>query len=280
MRPHYWGLWTDIFWGETTSGGIILYFSILLHWSITQGTQNYYWQSVQCSGFINNVLPEDGPLWPKHVAHKHRMYTYFNDIFKHFNKHCNELSVDWCHLNLYWYCCIIGGRRLQMVVVVCFSCEVSWKSVFNFHCVDVTWRDVADIQLDRAQEKFIHSFNSFYSVLEHRTSTKHLQWTLFPARLLTSLQVFPAFRASSTVLHQVVLALPLLRDPWGFQSKACLSVALWTLHWVRPHFHFLFIAVATSSLASFHRFSYVKAVGQEMRRILLNLFNTDLNPLL
>jgi hypothetical protein len=29
-----------------------------------------YWQSAQCSGFLNNVLPEDGPVWPKYVAHK------------------------------------------------------------------------------------------------------------------------------------------------------------------------------------------------------------------
>jgi hypothetical protein len=43
-------------------------------------------------------------------------------------------------------------------------------------------------------ESFIHSFNSFYFVLEHRASTKHLEWTLFPARLLTSLQVFSAIR--------------------------------------------------------------------------------------
>jgi hypothetical protein len=26
------------------------------------------------------VLPEVGPVWPKHVVHKHRLYIYFNDI--------------------------------------------------------------------------------------------------------------------------------------------------------------------------------------------------------
>jgi hypothetical protein len=68
------------------------------------------------------------------------------------------------------------------------------------------------------------SFNSFYSVLEHGASMKHLQRTLFPARLLTSLQVFPAPRASSsTVLRQVVLGLPLLHFPWGFLVQ-CLSI--------------------------------------------------------
>jgi hypothetical protein len=38
------------------------------------------WRSAQHSGFLKNVLPEDGPVCPKHVAHKHRMYICFNDI--------------------------------------------------------------------------------------------------------------------------------------------------------------------------------------------------------
>jgi hypothetical protein len=38
-------------------------------------------------------LPEDGPVWPKHVAHKHGMYIYFNDIFKHFNEHFSVITV-------------------------------------------------------------------------------------------------------------------------------------------------------------------------------------------
>jgi hypothetical protein len=29
---------------------------------------------------LKNVFPEDDPVWPKHVTHKHRMYIYFNDI--------------------------------------------------------------------------------------------------------------------------------------------------------------------------------------------------------
>jgi hypothetical protein len=28
---------------------------------------------------LKNVLPEDGPVWLKRVAHKHRMYIYFNE---------------------------------------------------------------------------------------------------------------------------------------------------------------------------------------------------------
>jgi hypothetical protein len=45
-------------------------------------------------GSLNNMLPEEGPVWSKHVAHKHRMYIYFNDIIKHFNYNLSELNVD------------------------------------------------------------------------------------------------------------------------------------------------------------------------------------------
>jgi hypothetical protein len=40
------------------------------------------------------VLPEDDPMWLKHVAHKREMYTYLSDIFKLFDEHFNELNVD------------------------------------------------------------------------------------------------------------------------------------------------------------------------------------------
>jgi hypothetical protein len=112
----------------------------------------------------------------------------------------------------------------------------------------------------------IHSFSSFYSILEHRASKKHVQRTLFPVRLLTSFQIFPAFRASSST----VLGLPLLHCPWG-SVQSCLFVALWSLRRVCPiKFHFLlFIVVATASpFASFHRFSFVTTVGQKMWRII------------
>jgi hypothetical protein len=42
---------------------------------------------------VDSVLPEDGPVWQKHIAHKHRMYIYFNDVFKHFNEHFSELNM-------------------------------------------------------------------------------------------------------------------------------------------------------------------------------------------
>jgi hypothetical protein len=35
-----------------------------------------YPNGAQSSGFLNNVLPEDDPVWPKHVAQKHGMYIY------------------------------------------------------------------------------------------------------------------------------------------------------------------------------------------------------------
>jgi hypothetical protein len=38
------------------------------------------WQSAHCSGFLKNMLPEDDPVWSKHVEHKHRKYIYFNDV--------------------------------------------------------------------------------------------------------------------------------------------------------------------------------------------------------
>jgi hypothetical protein len=31
-------------------------------------------------GYVYFVLPEDGPVWPKHEAHNPRMYIYFNEI--------------------------------------------------------------------------------------------------------------------------------------------------------------------------------------------------------
>jgi hypothetical protein len=41
------------------------------------------------------VLPEDGPVWPKHVPRKNRLYIYFNDILKkHFKERFSELNVD------------------------------------------------------------------------------------------------------------------------------------------------------------------------------------------
>jgi hypothetical protein len=46
---------------------------------------------------LNNVLPVDGSVWPKHVGRKHRLhiiYIYINEIFKHFNEYFSELNVD------------------------------------------------------------------------------------------------------------------------------------------------------------------------------------------
>jgi hypothetical protein len=40
------------------------------------------------------MLPDDGPMWPKLLAHKHRIHIHFNDILKHFNEHFSELNVD------------------------------------------------------------------------------------------------------------------------------------------------------------------------------------------
>jgi hypothetical protein len=81
--------------------------------------------------------------------------------------------------------------------------------------------------------------NSRYSWPEHRSSTKQRQRTLFWANALTSFHVLPAFPASSaTVLFQVILGLPLLRCPSGFQFRAWFSMAVGPFRKVCPiHLH-------------------------------------------
>jgi hypothetical protein len=38
----------------------------------------YFKSTAQCSGFLNNVLSEDGPVWPKHIGHKYKFYDIIN----------------------------------------------------------------------------------------------------------------------------------------------------------------------------------------------------------
>jgi hypothetical protein len=40
-----------------------------------------HWQSAQCSGFLNNVLPGDGPVWLKHVTHIQDVNEYMLQCF-------------------------------------------------------------------------------------------------------------------------------------------------------------------------------------------------------
>ena len=71
-----------------------------------------------------------------------------------------------------------------------------------------------------------HHHQFLLSLRGQRASTKHRHLVLFPAILLTSLQLFPFSNASLwTVLRHVCLGLPLLLLPSGFQSKASLSTA-------------------------------------------------------
>jgi hypothetical protein len=50
--------------------------------TMTMYINEYYWHKrAQCSRFHENVLPWDGPVWPKHVA---RNRIYFNDILRTF----------------------------------------------------------------------------------------------------------------------------------------------------------------------------------------------------
>jgi hypothetical protein len=97
------------------------------------------------------------------------------------------------------------------------------------------------VDLSPIRATFIHSFNQFL-LLRFGASGFHeasnglcyqpSSWPLSSSFLL--------FGPSSTVLCQVVLGLPLLLFPWGFQSKACLSIALWSFSSVCYPFPFPF----------------------------------------
>jgi hypothetical protein len=39
-------------------------------------------QGAQCSGFLNNVLPEGDPVLSKYVTHKHEKYRSYIYIFR------------------------------------------------------------------------------------------------------------------------------------------------------------------------------------------------------
>ena len=86
----------------------------------------------------------------------------------------------------------------------------------------------------------------------HRTLTKHRRLVLFPAILLTSLQLFPFSNASlSTILRHVCLGLPLLLFPCGFQTKASLLMALCAFLSVCPiQFHFRLLIYVDISISS------------------------------
>jgi hypothetical protein len=60
--------------------------------TMTTYINEYYWHKrAQCSRFHQNVLPEDGPVKPKHVA---RNRIYFNDILRTFWRHCSEFNMS------------------------------------------------------------------------------------------------------------------------------------------------------------------------------------------
>jgi hypothetical protein len=78
----------------------------------------------------------------------------------------------------------------------------------------------------RGKYFLLHHHQFLLSLRGHRSSTKHRHLLLFPATLLTSLQLFPFSNASLwTVLRHIRLGLPLLLFPCGFQFKATLSIA-------------------------------------------------------
>jgi len=97
-----------------------------------------------------------------------------------------------------------------------------------------------------------HHHQFLLSLRGHRTSTKHRHLALFPAILLTSLQLSPFTNASLwTVLSHVCLGLPLLLFPCGFQSKASLSMASCPFLSVCPiQFHFRLLICVDISISS------------------------------
>jgi len=98
----------------------------------------------------------------------------------------------------------------------------------------------------------IHHHHQFLlSLRGHRVSTKHRHLVLFPAILLTSLQLFPFSNASLwTVLRHVCLGHPLHLFPCGFQSKASLSMASCPFLSICPiQFHFRLLIVMDISVS-------------------------------
>jgi hypothetical protein len=77
--------------------------------------------------------------------------------------------------------------------------------------------------------------------VEHRDTTNFCQRTLFFAICLASFQdTFCSCSSVKVVLFQVILGLPFLLSPCGFQSSPCLLLLFWSFLKVRPiHFHFL-----------------------------------------
>jgi len=116
-----------------------------------------------------------------------------------------------------------------------------------------------------------HHHQFLLSLRTHRASTKHRHLVLFPAILLTSLQLFPFSNASLwTVLHHVCLGLPLLLFPCGFQSKASLSMASCPFLSECPiqfHFRFLICVDISISPVPLQSSSFETTSGQWMFRI-------------
>jgi hypothetical protein len=75
---------------EDNSKGADILTLIRLRTMPTRINQYHWHKQGQCSRFYQNVLPEDGPVWPKHVAKK---IMYFNDILRTFQWHFSDLNV-------------------------------------------------------------------------------------------------------------------------------------------------------------------------------------------
>ena len=109
---------------------------------------------------------------------------------------------------------------------------------------------------------------SHHSAAEHRASTRIPHLILFLASVLFSAQVLlTPVASSSTVLHHVLLGLPLRRLPWGFHSRACLAMSsggfrsLWPSH---PHLRFLICKSILGCFMHFHSSLFVTWSSQKI----------------
>jgi hypothetical protein len=120
---------------------------------------------------------------------------------------------------------------------------------------------------------FAFFINSCYSSPERRASTKQCQRTVFWASAVTSFHVLPAFPASSTtILFQVILGLPLLHCPWGFQFRAWFSMAVGPFRRVCPvHVRFLHLICCSKgvSWARLQSSTFDIVFGQKILKIFL-----------
>lgn len=112
---------------------------------------------------------------------------------------------------------------------------------------------------------------SFYSLSEHRASTKSFHIRLFLAILDSSLQLFPSLLISSSVfLFHVITGRPLVLRPIGVQLSACLvmsSAGFLNVCPIQFHLRFFISFSIGVWLVRFHKSLFVMVFGQKIFKI-------------